>query len=816
MPPLIKNRLIGPGAMFAVLAILTAPVAGYSATPEMVPFVIADFEGRQPIGTSVHAAEVPVEHLQKIMGETSLSYLSIIDREFGQAAEFEPSVALDWRRNHEPRLKISAQSQLTTVVMDFENASTQSEFLLEIDGAQAVAWFLRDDRGLLSHHVDQFDKPRAARPLFDPNPVIPLRLDTSGPYRLYIYAYLVTSEGVLSLDLWNAESFRAQRSHRYLVDGVYYGLILAITISSVLLSLFLREVTYLLFAMFVSSSAAVIYIGSGLSTVFGLSDRLPLAFPLFFGAVALVGFFGGLLSIKLLDMWVTNRKLWYAYVGMAIYTFFATALVLWLVTRDLITTDAINQIYVMGAVGYLASTLMHFYALVYYFRRTRIALFWYIGISLHGWAMIVWTLTTSTQAAFVISPHYFLQVATIFDALLLQGLMFYNYRVQRQERMVAQQSALSNLRLAHDLERSKSTFVATVGHDLRGPVQAISHFTQSLKNTMPDAAQNGLVKIEENLVRISDLLGSMVKLSKIEWQASNQNQEQVDLGRLLSELENEFIGRAASKGLGFHVMAPAATVYSDTFCLGQVLRNLIDNALKYTDEGYVRVLVQELDEVTLVKVEDTGRGVPEGELEKIFGEFYQLSNPSRDTVGFGLGLSIVARLTKLLGIEMTVSSTVGQGSTFELCINRHAPLDSEDGDDDVGTPVPRKLIENNASAGTLSGTSVLQIADDAVILAGLVVLLEKWSADVSQRLSMDEAASWCSQHSPDLILIDAASYAMLTTDCEDYTLNLLVEQLPVLIAVTRDDVPMAGLRDNHHVIDSDIPPMRLRSLIQRI
>lgn len=360
--------------------------------------------------------------------------------------------------------------------------------------------------------------------------------------------------------------------------------------------------------------------------------------------------------------------LYFFYLGFAAYSAFSTIILTWLAAPDNVTNGAVNTIFLVGAAGFIISQLGHLYTLFYYLRRSLIVLCWYASISVHWWAVIAWTLLIGSTVDTGMDPRYLVQLAMAANGILLLGLMIYNYKNEQSRRIEAQQRSVESLRIAHDLERSKSNFVAVVGHDLRGPVQAISHFTQALKRGWSETSLTILHKIDENITMISTLLDHMVKISKVEWQSTKPMLETVALRPLLFELRYEFGDKAQEKGLLLEFDVPSCFVESDWICLGQVLRNLIDNAIKYTEKGYVRVTVKEhLDSISVV-VEDSGRGIPASELGNIFDEFYRGAEIVSSTTGVGLGLSIVSRLTKSLGIEVTVSSRRQEGSKFELNI----------------------------------------------------------------------------------------------------------------------------------------------------
>ena len=158
---------------------------------------------------------------------------------------------------------------------------------------------------------------------------------------------------------------------------------------------------------------------------------------------------------------------------------------------------------------------------------------------------------------------------------------------------------------------------------------------------------------------------------------------------LLNELRAEFAGLARSKGLQFTIEASPESVHSDPSLVGQILRNLIANAIKYTNNGSVWLGCRRDADSIRIEVRDSGIGIPHEQLKFIYDEFYQVgiaTNSSRD--GYGLGLSIVQRLVKLLGLRIEVQSEVGIGSTFILQLPLGASVPVPAGQRARDTPVP--------------------------------------------------------------------------------------------------------------------------------
>lgn len=665
-----------------VLALVIHGSAPLLAADEGVPAAdlleITSFDSVLPVSQYVYKSVIPQGTLDSVEGIPTIDFFSQVTAEIErQGYSGQSALDLNWERNTDRDITINSPSQFTLLALDLINTTSETDFLMEIQGPHAVAWHYIDAQGQPVVHVDNFDEPLAGRPVFDTRPVIPLHLEPRQHYRFLVVVYVMTQQGQVRMNVWNPEAFRAQRSQQHLIDGAYLGFVVAVIIASLVLAIAFRKTIYLSFALFLASSAMLIYLGSGVAALYGLGSHLSLSVPLFTLSFGLAGVFSALFSMQLLDMKNTNRILYHAYRGFIAYATIAVIVSTWLSTPEAPSIAALNIILVLSSIGFVVTQLGHLYTLFHYLRKSPIVLFWYAAMAVHWWALIAWTVAISTTVQFGMDLRYLAQLAMVVDILLLLGLMVYIYRTERRKHMEAERRSIESLRLAHDLERSKLNFCATVGHDLRSPLQAISHFTQALKGGQPEVSRPILGKIDENVKTISALLDSMLNLSRIEGRSENMVLETFALRPLLFELRTEFSSKAAAKGLSLEFNVQPSTVHSDRICLGQVLRNLVDNAIKYTREGYVRVTAETHGNAVHIVIEDSGMGIPPHELNSIFREFYRGAGAS-GTSGVGLGLSIVARLTKLLGIEVTVRSRHHEYTRFELRV----PKTVTSGDDD--------------------------------------------------------------------------------------------------------------------------------------
>lgn len=169
------------------------------------------------------------------------------------------------------------------------------------------------------------------------------------------------------------------------------------------------------------------------------------------------------------------------------------------------------------------------------------------------------------------------------------------------------------------------------------------------------------------------LLEALLDVSKLDAGVVSANPRPVRLADVVERLESEYRLRMQAKGLSLRAVPSSLLIRTDRDLLERILRNLLENALRYTDRGGIVIGCRRRGDRVLIVVVDTGSGIPPEHLDRIFHEFYQVSNPARDRgLGLGLGLAIVERLVRLLDGRIHVTSTPGRGSCFSIEFRRSA------------------------------------------------------------------------------------------------------------------------------------------------
>ena len=185
----------------------------------------------------------------------------------------------------------------------------------------------------------------------------------------------------------------------------------------------------------------------------------------------------------------------------------------------------------------------------------------------------------------------------------------------------------------------------------------------------PSKTQRALEMIEHqehSLIAMTNLLNSLLDISRLDAGAVQPELEEFPMQRLIDRLSAEFSRQAQHKGLEFNVQPCHAMVRSDPNLLSEVIQNFVSNAIRYTDTGSVSLRCVEVDGFCRIEVHDTGIGIAEDQLKLIFQEFHQVRTAGSDKEGFGLGLAIVRHMADLLGYDVSAESTPGKGSCFAI------------------------------------------------------------------------------------------------------------------------------------------------------
>lgn len=325
-----------------------------------------------------------------------------------------------------------------------------------------------------------------------------------------------------------------------------------------------------------------------------------------------------------------------------------------------------------------------------------------------------------------------------YGATLAGRLVSALHQVQGLNRVLELRVAERTASLAQ-ANAAKSHFLAAASHDLRQPLVSISLLVGLLREQLNTPAQRQLVaRVEESLAAMESLLRGLLDLSRLESGRTRVRLQAVALRPLLQAVADAEQPCAEVKGLRLHLRAPAdAEVQTDPLLLEQIVRNLLSNAVRYTQHGGVLLAARRRGGHWCVQVWDTGAGIASARQAQVFEDFVQGDNLHRDRrQGLGLGLGIVRRACTLLGLRVQLRSVPGRGSCFWLNLPAALPADRPRSDptaqaDEASRERRRGTPASQPAWSPLFSRTVWLLEDDDAVRAALADRLRGWGARVT-------------------------------------------------------------------------------------
>jgi signal transduction histidine kinase len=409
--------------------------------------------------------------------------------------------------------------------------------------------------------------------------------------------------------------------------------------------------------------------------------------------------------------------------------------------------------------------------------------------------------------AVLLLSDFWRQHATLSAALYLTLLLVPVYVAVLVDRLTAANRRLDEARRqAEAANTAKTRFLAAASHDLRQPMQALSMYASVLEERGADPNVARVVHgIQLSVRTLEQLFDSVLDISRIESGVIRPNVVAFPLMPLIDNIVEAELPSATRKGLVLRAVRTSLSVRSDPALLERMLKNLLTNAVRYTESGRIVIGCRRLDGSRVrLEIVDSGIGIATEEYERIFDEYYQIDGASAQ--GLGLGLPIVKSLGELLGHKVSVRSAPGRGSTFSIELERSG---------EVAVPA---LI--GAQPPALAGTSVVLVDDDVEIRDSMRLLLESWGcrfiggaslADVEEKLRSQKVA-------PDALIVDyRLAGAMTGLQVIEQLRALFGRNLPALVITGTANLPLLQSRaPGLPIAAKPVAPGKLRAFLSSV
>ena len=432
------------------------------------------------------------------------------------------------------------------------------------------------------------------------------------------------------------------------------------------------------------------------------------------------------------------------------------------------------------------------------------ALYIYIlGVTL---PLVIRLFITRDDAQTVLALMLVLFVYTSISAGREFSKTFWKTLWQRHENDFLIEQLIEQKAIAEAANSDKSRFLATASHDLRQPLQALVLFSEALLDVANEKETRHLAgQIGKSVGALVDMFDELLDISKLDAGVIQAVTGNFKVQTVFDRLQADFFPMALSKGVEFEIPNSEYIANSDSHLVERILRNLISNAIRYTDVGKVTVTCETTGNFLLFEVADTGIGIRAQNLPYIFEEYYQVDNQHRDRLkGLGLGLAIVRRMEFLLGCHVSVESEPGFGSIFSFSL----PLGDIEHLQQFAMPTQTKH--------DLSGVTVALVDDNQDVREMAAKLMRQWGCVVYEGELPHEvlltmvAANVC----PDILICDYRLPLGLTAFDGIMQLREHWNKHIPTVVLTGDTAPQT-LQDIHRsgalLLHKPIAPARLRS-----
>ncbi|MBI4984956.1 MAG: hybrid sensor histidine kinase/response regulator [Rhodocyclales bacterium] len=380
-------------------------------------------------------------------------------------------------------------------------------------------------------------------------------------------------------------------------------------------------------------------------------------------------------------------------------------------------------------------------------------------------------------------------------------------------RLAQQNTELEQARNASEnANLAKSKFLAAASHDLRQPLHALMLFANALNNERnPDQVASLAQHIGTSVSALENLFTSLLDISKLDAGVVQCHSAAVRVQDMFDRIGNDFEPVMALKRLRLTIRPTPAVIRTDPVLIEQLLRNLMTNAVRYTESGGILIACRRRHGRWRIEIRDSGIGIPADQHKKVFEEFYQIGNPERDRQkGLGLGLAIVARLSRLLSCPIDLRSAPGRGTTVAGSVPEgRLPLLGAGG-------APTK-----ADPTRFDNLRVLIIDDEAEVRVAMETIMGKWGCDTLSAESLLRAVTAMKgRHwEPELAISD---YRLREDATGIQALDWLREQygddLPCLLITGDIEAErIKAIQDSGYaLLHKPIPPAKLRAIVGRL
>ncbi|WP_217587179.1 ATP-binding protein [Lentibacillus saliphilus] len=712
----------------------------------------------------------------------------------------------------------------TWLRFDIRNESEISDWLLEFAFPLIYELHIYEqtNNGIIKHKMAGANLPFDNRDINHRNFIFNLQINPGEERTFYVKA-LGGGDLHPPIILWNNEAFFDKLQVEFLLLGLFYGIVLVMIVYNLFLYISLRIKSYLYYVIVITCTlmGKLSINGLGFQYVWPNAPEWNLiATPTW---VSLACIFILIFTRRFLD--VDQYIPSYKYIAYGLMTLNGFTLLLLPVSHY----TALNFM-VIGAFSTFVTVLV--VAFMCLKRGARQARFYIIGWLIFLTGVFITILERSVVLPYSLLTEYAGQGALVAEVVLLSFALADKIKIMRTEKEAAEKQAKDSQSLAMEnlkkVDTLKDEFLAVTSHELRTPLYGMIGIAESLRDGIAGKASTEMKEQLSMLItsgnRLTHLVNDILDFSKLKYDALELQLKPVYVEAIVDIVITVSKPLIKNKPIKLikNLDETLPPVFADENRLQQILYNLLDNAIKYTDNGTITITATVTDGGMQISVSDTGKGIPERERKNIFNPFQQVDHSiSRSVGGTGIGLSITKRLVDLHGGRLTVDSKLGKGSTFSVMLPIYSDKQQWTKEATVTmeplhfskTEAIRKPVQD-VSENT---TRILITDDEAVNLQVLMNQLVLEGYDVIPVFNGEEALRIVEEQEIDLVILDIMMPHMSGYDvCHLIRQKHSLMELPILMLTAKNQLQDTIAAFEAGANDYLVKPCEKQELLSRV
>lgn len=706
---------------------------------------------------------------------------------------------------------------------DIQNNSTQGHWLLEFAFplVHELELYTIEDGKVIQLYDTGANYPFKQRPFNHRNFI--LNLDIAQGESKTFYAYAVGSGDLHPpIIVWDQEAFMNKAQMESLLLGIFYGVSLVMILYNLFLYLSLRLKSYLFYVLTITFTLLGKISINGLGYQYLWPDFPQWNIISTTVWVALASAFVLMFTRYFLDIdkYIPKFNRYY-------YIF----LILNIVIILAIPFSRYVALYLMIIISIGTFILALTTAVICLYRGAREARFYILGWVIFLTGVSITMLERAVVIPYSVITEYAGQAALTFEVVLFSLALADKFNIIRREKRIAerkasesQELALQNLKQADEL---KDEFLAITSHELRTPLYGMIGIAESLRDGIAGPLQpkmkNQLSMIITSGERLTELVNEILDFSKLKYDSVNLNLKPVNINNVLQivlAILNPLIRDKPLK-INNKIDDNLPVVSADENRLQQILYNLLDNAIKYTDEGTIVISANKDQDFLNINITDSGPGIEEEQIETIFQPFQQgTTSLSRKVGGIGIGLNVTKSLVELHDGTLNVTSTVGEGTTFTVSLPMREEIESEQR---FEIKTEKDILKKQSNVLqfpqplNVENPKILVVDDEVVNVQVLMNQLSLHGYDVKTSLRGENVFKIVEENKIDLIILDIMMPGMSGYEvCQQLRKQYSLMDLPILMLTAKNQLQDKMLAFEAGANDYLVKPCDKQELLSRV